>query len=421
MGMTICEKILARVSNRNIVKPDEYIWVKVDRIGLSSSYFFKQLEALNVENVFNPDKIYATDDHSVPASSIEMANLSVQMRTFAKKYKIKNYFDIGRHGIQHELFPNYGFVNPGDFIVSDDSHCTSLGCFNAAACSVFEEIIYILLTGKLWLRVPHSIRFEFSGSLPGCEQFVVGMDLMLYIAKEYGIDIGMYKSIEFEGDGISTISIPSRFAMSNMSAEFGAKFAIFPCDNLTLEYLIGKTIHPHKPVTPDIDAKYDALYKFDISNLSPHVALPHSLSNSVSIDQVVSKKIEITQAFIGSCTNGRLEDFRMASLILKGRHINPNVRLIVTPASQIIWQECLEEGIWSIFAEAGAVITNSSCGACNGIHLGVLGDGEVCISTSNRNCKGRMGSSKSFIFLANAATVAASAITGYITDPRQFL
>jgi len=290
-----------------------------------------------------------------------------------------------------------------------------------ASCSINEELLYVLITGRLWQRVPPTIKFEITGKLPGYENFVVGKDVILRIAGQWGTDVALYKSIEFTGSGISSISMPGRFSMANMGAEIGAKFAIFPCDDQTLEYLAGKMTRSPKPTNPDPDADYEAIYAIDITDMPPYVAFPHDLGNSIPIDQVTSEKIKIDQAFIGSCTNGRMEDFRMAAKILKGRQVHSDVRLIATPASQMIWQQCLDEGIWDIFAKAEAVVTNSTCGACAGIHLGVMGNGEICISSSNRNFQGRMGSPKSFVYLANPATVAASAITGYITDPRLFL
>lgn len=421
MGMTICEKILARSSLHAKVKPEEYIWANVDGTSIIGGQIYQRLEELGIKKLFNPDRIFVTEDHMAPSPNVEAANLSVAMRMMVKKFGISNYFELGRHGIHHELFPHNGYISPGDFIASIDSHSTSYGCFNVASCSISEELPYVLLTGQVWLKVPPTIKFEIKGKLPGAENFVVGKDVILYIASKWGTDAANYKSIEFTGRGISQISMAGRFTMANMSAELGAKFAIFPCDDKTIEYLQGKMTRSPRPTNPDPDACYEATYSIDVTNMPPYLAIPHDLDNCVPVNQVASEKIKINQAFIGSCTNGRMEDFRMAARILKQKRVHPEVRLIATPASEMIWKQCLEEGIWDIFSKAEAVVTNSTCGACAGIHLGVLGDGEVCISTSNRNFQGRMGSPKSFVYLANPATVAASAITGYITDPRQFL
>lgn len=421
MRMTVCEKILARASNRQSVRPGEYIWAAVDGTAIVGGEILPRLEKLGISSFFDPERVYVTEDHLAPSPGIAAANSSIEMRRLVKKYGITHFFEWGRHGIQHELFPDHGYVSPGDLIASIDSHSTSYGCFNAASCSISEELPYVLMTGKMWLRVPATIKFIITGTLPGPENFVVGKDVILSIAAKYGADLGLYKSIEFTGPGLSSISMPGRFTMANMSAELGAKFAIFPCDEKTMEYLEGRMVRPARPVAADGHAGYEEVLSLDLSVLQPCVAKPHSPANSVSVGELASEKIRIDQAFIGSCTNGRIEDFRMAANILKGRKVHPDVRLIATPASQAIWKQCLEQGIWKIFAEAQAIVTNSTCGACAGIHLGVLGDGEVCISTSSRNFQGRMGSSKSLVYLANPATVAASAVMGYITDPREFL
>lgn len=419
MGMTICEKILARAAGKKKVIPGEYIWARVDGTAIVGGQIYSQLKKLNIKKLFNPERIYVTEDHFAPAPTVVAANLSIDMRQMVEQYKITHYYELGRHGILHELFPQYGYVSPGDFIASVDSHATSYGCFNVASCSINEELAYVLMTGQLWLKVPVTIQFKLIGKLPGAKNFVVGKDLILHIAGRYGADIALYKSIEYMGSAISNISMSSRFSMANMSAELGAKFAIFPCDDQTMAYLGGKMTRPACPVCSDQDANYEAVYTIDATNLPPYVALPHSPCKTIPVNELAIEKIKIHQAFIGSCTNGRMEDFRMAAKILKNKKIHPRVRLIATPASQLIWQQCLQEGIWEILTEAGCVITNSTCGACAGIHMGLIGNGETCISTGNRNYQGRMGSHEASVYLANAATAAASAVNGYITDPRQ--
>lgn len=422
MGMTIAEKILADHSGRATVKPGEYVWCSVDGTALlGHSPLLKRLETLGVERLFDPDRIYAVEDHMAPPPTLEVANAMVDLRRLVKKYGVTHFFEYGRHGILHELFPHHGYISPGDLIVSIDSHSTSYGCFNVASTPVNEEMLFVVVTGQIWLRVPETIRFNITGKLPGPEEFVVGKDVILRIAGEYGTECAIYRSVEFHGPAVHQMSMSSRFTMANMSVELGAKFGIFPCDDKTLAYLEGKMRRPSRPVAPDPDASYESVHSIDVTGMPPYVARPHDPGNSVPVMDVEADRVKIDQAYIGSCTNARMEDFRMAARIIKGRKVHPDVRLIATPASQDIWQQCLREGIWELFAEAGVLVTSSTCGACAGMHMGVLGDGEVCVSSTNRNFLGRMGSPKASVYLANPATVAASAVTGYITDPRKFL
>jgi 3-isopropylmalate/(R)-2-methylmalate dehydratase large subunit len=420
MGMTIAEKILASHASKTEVRPGEYLWACIDGTNMML-YTPKDMEKYQVHQVFDADRIYVCEDHWLPPPTTEIANEVVRMRELVKKYQIKNFFDIGRHGIAHEIYPQYGYVSPGDLIASVDSHSTTYGCFNVASCAIFEESPYVLATGKLWFRVPYSIKFMLMGKYPGPDKFVVGKDVILRILGEYGSSVGLYKSVEFQGPVATEMSMASRFTIANMGVEIGAKFAIFLCDDKTLDYLKGKMKRPAHPVFPDPDASYEAIYDMDVTDMPPYVTCPHDTVNSVPVTEIEPQKIKIDQAFIGSCTNGRMEDFRMAAKILKGRKIHPGVRLIATPASQSIWNECLKEGIWDIFSEAEALVTHSTCGVCFGGHLGLIGDGEVSISSTNRNFQGRQGSPRAFVYLANPATVAASAIEGYITDPRRFL
>ena len=418
--MTIAEKVLASHADKKEVKPGEYLWACIDGTNMML-YSPRDMEKYRVQRVFDPDRIYACEDHWIPPPSTEIADEVVKLRQLVKKYQIKNFFDIGRQGVAHEIYPCYGYVSPGDLIASVDSHSTTYGCFNAASCAIYEESPYVLATGKLWFRVPQSLKFTITGKYPGPEEFVVGKDIILRILGEYGTEVGSYKSVEFHGPAVSQMSMASRFTIANMGAEIGAKFAIFPCDEKTLEYLEGKMKRPPRPVDPDPDAQYQAVYNMDVTGMPPYVACPHDPGNSVPVTEIEPERIKIDQAFIGSCTNGRMEDFRMAGRILKGRKVHPEVRLIATPASQMIWNECLKEGLWDIFSEAEALVTHSTCGVCFGGHLGLIGGGEVSISSTNRNFQGRQGSSQARVYLANPATVAASAVEGYITDPRRFL
>jgi len=420
MSMTIAEKILADHSGKKEVRPGEYVWARIDgtAIGLSTP---SQLAKSNVDKFWDPDRVYAVEDHYALPPTSDAANFSVSVRQIVKKYGVKNFFEYGRHGIAHEIYPQNGYVSPGDLIASVDSHTTSYGCFNVAACGINEEAPYVLANGQLWFRVPSTIKFVITGEYPGPDKFIVGMDIMLRILGEYGSTVGLYRSVEFHGPAVHEMSMASRFSIANLGAEIGAKFAIFPCDEKTLAFLDGKMKRPPNPVSPDPDAHYEAIHHIDLTHMPPYVACPHDPSNSVPVSDVEPKHVKIDQAFIGSCTSGRKEDFEMAARILQGRKVHNDVRLIATPASQLVWRECLREGIWETFADAGALVTHSGCGLCGGWHMGLLGDGEVSISTTPRNFQGRQGSPTASIYLANAATVAASAIEGYITDPREFL
>lgn len=421
MAATICEKILARAAERPVVQPGQYLWATADATGVVGGNVFQRLRRLGIEQLFDASRVYVTEDHAAPAPSVAAAELSADMRRFVRQYGIHHFYEWGRHGISHELFPAHGFVCPGDFIASIDSHSTSYGAFNAAACSVNEELCYLLLTGKTWLRVPPTVRVELTGVLPGPAQFVVGRDVMLRLASTESRSVALYKCLEFGGPGLTSLSMAGRSTIAVMSAELGAKFAIFPCDEITRQHLEGKLSRPPRPVTADAGAHYETCLEVDLSTAVPYVALPDDPAKGVEVAELVDEKIPIQQAFIGSCANGRLEDFRMAASLLKGRKVHPSVRLVCTPASQAIWQQCLREGIWATLAEAEALVTHSTCGACAGIHLGLLAGEEVCISTGTRNFQGRMGSPQSSIYLANPATVAASAVRGYIADPREFL
>ena len=420
MGKTIAEKIIAAHADRESVSPGEYVWARVDATAIGSQVP-PMLTAYGVKALWDPSCVCMMEDHHAPPPDLEYAQRMVTMRRMAREYGVEKFLEFGRHGIIHEVFAECGLISPGDLIASQDSHSTTYGCFNVAACPVFEDASYVLAHGKLWFRVPHSIKFVLEGDFPGPENFVVGKDVILRIAGEYGMDVAIYKSAEFSGPAVHQMSMASRFTVSNMGVEIGAKFAIFPCDDKTMEYLEGKMTRPARPTAPDADAVYEAAYTMDTTDMPPYVARPHDPGNSVPVTEVEADNIKINQGFIGSCTNGKLEDFRMAARILKGRKVHPDVRLIASPGSQAIWHQCLKEGIWDIFAEAGALVAHSTCGPCSGTQLGLIGDDEVCVSTTNRNFQGRMGSPKSFVYLSNSATVAAAVVEGCIVDPRKFL
>jgi 3-isopropylmalate/(R)-2-methylmalate dehydratase large subunit len=323
---------------------------------------------------------------------------------------------MGRSGICHQLFVEKGYALPGQLSVGTDSHTTTYGALNMASRGIDQDLLYVLIKGELWFRVPETIRFEVTGKmLDG----VMSKDLILFIAGKYGTDVALYKSAEFVGPTIGEMSIDSRLTISNMGVEIGAKFLLFEADGKTEEYLKNRAQDVFKPVTSDLDAVFQNVYKINIDGLEPQVACPHDVGNVKPVREV--EGLPIDQAFLGSCTNARIEDLQIAARILKGRKIHPRTRMIVTPASQAIYKEALEKGLINIFIDAEAVVTNSTCGACDGLHLGVLGAGERCIASQNRNFKGRMGSPDSEVYLASPATVAASAVAGAIADPRDYL
>jgi 3-isopropylmalate/(R)-2-methylmalate dehydratase large subunit len=418
MGMTMAEKILASHSNRDKVVPGEYVWAKVDAADIPNVTIETSpvlwLEKLHVDRLFDPDRIYVRNSH-LP-TSIDWAENMESIRKMVKRYGITHFAEYGRNGVIHQLNAEWGCAAPGELITMGDSHTTSYGAFNCASTGIQVELTYMLVTGKLWFRVPESIKFRLEGKMP---PMCFGKDVILKIAAEYGTDFAIYKSIEFLGQAAHEMSMASRFSIANMGVEVGSKFAIFEADEKTFEFLKGRTNRPFTPVFPDPDAIYEKEYILDVSEIEPMVACPHDPGNSKSVTRVAGTKID--QAFIGSCTNGRFEDLEIAAEILIGKKVHPETRLLISPASMDVWKEALEEGFMKIFADAGALICDPSCAPCCGQAMTIMAAGERCISTSNRNFQGRMGSPQSEVYLASAATVAASAIAGEICDPRMFL
>lgn len=415
MGMTIAEKILAAHAGADTATPGEYMWCKVDA---TSGHRLADLEALGVDRVWDPDKVYMVDDHQAPPPTIVAANKVKDLRRLIKKYDITNYFEYGRGGILHQVFAEHGMYAPGDLIAQCDSHSTSGGVFNACVTNANLDAVHVLAFGELWFRVPESVRVVLNGILPA---WCVGKDVILKVASELGTDFGLYKSVEYVGPVARQMSIAQRWTVSNMGVEVGAKFAIFEGDEKTDEFLAGRVNRPYKHVTADPDATYEAEYEFDLSNLTPMVARPGDPGNGVPVESVCPERVKIDQAFLGSCTNARLEDLEVAARILDGKKVHPDVRMLVSPSSQAVFGEALKAGYLETLLEAGALVEHSTCGPCYGGHLGVLGDGETCISSSNRNFQGRMGSPLADVWLASPATVAASAIAGEIVDPREYL
>jgi len=421
MGMTIAEKILAAHADRDAVKPGEFLWCRIDATATSANTQLAQLYELGVTELANPDDVYMVEDHLAPPPSVVAANQVIKLRQAVKDFGIKNYWEYGRHGILHQLYPEHGMIAPGDLIAMPDSHSTSGGVFNACATNAAMDSLLCLIFGEYWFRVPESMEVRLEGSYAGVDDFIFGKDIVLKILGTWGSEVGLYKSMEFRGPAAEAMSLSSRWTISNMGVEMGAKFAIFEADEKVDEFLEGRVDRPYDRVFPDEDAHYAEVLTLDVTDLEPQIACPHDPSNVKPISEVESEKVKIDQALIGSCTNARMEDFRAAARILKGREVHPEVRLLCSPASQAIWRECLKEGLWEVFADAGANVEHSTCGPCFGGHMGVLGDGEVSISSTNRNFSGRQGSPDSFVYLSNPAVVAASAVTGYITDPRKFL
>jgi 3-isopropylmalate/(R)-2-methylmalate dehydratase large subunit len=417
MGMTITEKIIADHSGKKEVKPGDLATVKIDLAmanDVTAPLAIKILEKYHIDKVFDPEKIALVLSHFVPAKDIKSAEQAKMVRDFAKKHNIRWFFQEGE-GIEHTILPEEGLVVPGDLVVGADSHtCTygALGAFSTGMGST--DIAYAMATGETWLRVPHSMKFIFYGKP---SPWVMGKDLILHTIGQIGVDGALYKAMEFEGEAIRHLSIDQRFTITNMAVEAGAKNGIIAPDEKTLQYVSQRAKKPWKVYHSDPDAEYSEIYEWDAGKLEPLVAWPYLPSNVHPVS--ASTHITIDQAFIGSCTNGRIEDLRIAAKILKGRKVHPYVRCIVIPASKKVYTQALKEGIIDIFLEAGCVVSVSTCGPCLGGHMGILAEGERCISTSNRNFPGRMGHPKSEVYLANPAVVAASAVLGRIAHPEE--
>ncbi|MEM2959391.1 MAG: 3-isopropylmalate dehydratase large subunit [Candidatus Jordarchaeaceae archaeon] len=371
-------------------------------------------DELGLDRVWDADRVVALIDHWIPAGKVDEAIIHQKCREFVEKYNIKNWLGM-REGICHAVFPQKGFVKPGDLIVGSDSHTTTYGALGAFSTGIGStDMAMVLATGELWFKVPATIKFDISGKIP---KFIMGKDIILRIIGDIGVEGATYKTMEYAGEAVKELSIDGRFTLSNMAIEAGAKAGIIEPDEKTVEWVKSRTKEEFQVVRNDPDATFEEVIKMDISKLEPQVAKPPSPGNTVPVSEV--EGIKIDQAFIGSCTNGRMEDMRAAAKILKGRVIPKEVRCIVIPASKEVYIQAMHEGLFDIFLEAGCVICNPHCGPCIGGSSGVLGPGEVCISSSNRNFIGRMGSKESQVYLASPYTVAASAVKGEITDPRK--
>ncbi len=415
--MNIAEKILARASGKKDVTPGEIVEAKIDVAmvhDLTGPLTVKSFREIGVERVWDNQRIVIILDHLVPASSVRAAELQKIMRDFAKEQGIKNFYDIGRGGVCHQAMPEKGHVRPGSLIVGADSHTCTYGAFGAFATGIgATDMASVFATGKLWFKVPGAIKIDVTGKF---QEFVTPKDLILNIIGEIKADGAIYKGLEFTGSTIRNMSIDGRMTLCNMAVEMGAKNGIIEPDETTSRYVKERTEKPFNPVKSDPGSSYERVLNFNVKDMEPQVACPHSVDNVKPISEI--GEVEINQAFLGSCTNGRLEDLRLAARLLKGKKVRDGVRMLVTPASQEIYFQALKEGLMETFIEAGAFVCNPTCGPCLGGHLGLLAPGEACITSSNRNFIGRMGSPEAYVYLASPATVAASAVTGKITDPR---
>lgn len=417
MGKTITEKILAAHLGKEVT-PGELIQVKVDvALGndITASLAIVEFEKLGINSLFDPDKVVLVLDHFVPNKDVKSAQQCKFVREFAKKYKVTHFFDVGKMGIEHALLPEQGLVVPGDVIIGADSHTCTYGALGAFSTGVGStDLAAVWATGEIWLKVPETIKFVYYGKL---KPYVTGKDLILQTIGDIGVDGANYMAMEFTGEVISNLPMADRFTMTNMAIEAGGKAGIIEPDERTLEYVKPRAKREFKIYRSDPNAKYKEIKEYNCNILEPQVAFPHLPSNTKPISEV--GEITIDQAVIGSCTNGRIEDLRMAAEILKGKKIHKDIRLIIIPATQQIYLQSLKEGLIEIFIEAGGVVSTPTCGPCLGGYMGILAEGERCIATTNRNFVGRMGHKESEVYLANPAVVAASAISGEIISPEK--
>ncbi len=417
--MTLVEQILAAHTDKKKISPGEFITVRVDLIMANDLTFpiaIKEFRQLGLDRVFNPKKIVFVPDHFTPAKDIASAEQVKLSRDFAHEQGIL-YFELGQMGIEHVLLPEQGLVLPGDVVIGADSHTCTYGALGAFATGMGStDVAAAMATGDIWMKVPPTIKLIYHGSLG---KWVGGKDLILYTIGDIGVDGALYSAMEFTGEAIDALTMAGRFTMANMAIEAGAKAGIFRVDGKTLDYVKSRARRPYKVYEPDSDAEYSQVIEYDVSAIEPQVALPYSPANTKPVSQVGDT--EIDQVLIGSCTNGWLEDLQISARILKGRKVHPRVRCLIIPGSQQVYLDALTEGLMEIFIRAGAVVCTPTCGPCLGGHMGVLAAGERCISTTNRNFVGRMGSPKSEVYLSNPAVATASAITGKIASPEEVI
>ena len=415
MGMTMTQKILAKHAGLNEVKAGQLINCKLDMVlgnDVTSPVAINEFEKNGFTSVFDKTKISMVMDHFTPNKDIKSATLTQQTRNFANKYDILNFYDVGNMGIEHALLPEKGIVASGECIIGADSHTCTYGALGAFSTGVGStDMACGMATGQAWFKVPSAIKFNLTGKL---NKWISGKDVILHIIGMIGVDGALYKSMEFVGDGVHSLSMDDRFSMANMAIEAGAKNGIFIVDDKTIEYQKGRVNREYNIYEPDVDAIYEISYDIDLSTIKSTVAFPHLPENTKTIDQV--EDIKIDQVVIGSCTNGRYEDLKTAYEIIKGKKVAKGVRCIIIPATQKVYLQALKEGFLEAFVEAGCVVSTPTCGPCLGGHMGILAKGERAVSTTNRNFVGRMGHVESEVYLASPAIAAASAITGKISD-----
>lgn len=416
MGMTMSQKILAHHAGLESVVAGQLIEANLDLTlanDITGPVAIREMEKAGFEKVFDRTKIALVMDHFAPNKDIKSAQQCKVCRDFSRKHDIVNFYDVGDMGVEHALLPEKGLTAPGELIIGADSHTCTYGALGAFSTGVGStDLAAGMATGKAWFKVPSAIKFVLKGKKA---RWISGKDVILHIIGKIGVDGALYQSMEFTGEGVSELSMDDRFTICNMAIEAGAKNGIFPVDEKTMEYIKNRVNREITVFEADADAEYTATYEIDLSALRPTVACPHLPENTKTTDEL--DKIEVQQAVIGSCTNGRIEDMRIAAEILKGRHVARDVRTIVIPATQEVYLQCIEEGLAKIFIEAGAIVSTPTCGPCLGGHMGILAEGERSISTTNRNFVGRMGHITSEIYLSSPAVAAASAVKGYICSP----
>lgn len=420
MSMTMTQKILADHAGLPEVKAGQLIEARLDMVlgnDITSPVAINEFEKAGFDQVFDKSKISLVMDHFTPNKDIKAAQQCKQTRTFARKFDIDNFYDVGNVGIEHALLPEMGLVAAGDCIIGADSHTCTYGALGAFSTGVGStDMAAGMATGKAWFKVPAAIKVELTGKL---NQYVSGKDVILHLIGQIGVDGALYKSLEFMGEGLKSLSMDDRLCISNMAIEAGAKNGIFMVDEITEAYMDGRVKREYKVFEPDADAEYEQTITINLSQLKPTVAFPHLPENTKTIDEVGDVKID--QVVIGSCTNGRLEDMATAAEILKGKKVARDVRCIVIPATQAIYKECIKRGYLDIFIDAGCAVSTPTCGPCLGGYMGILAEHERCVATTNRNFIGRMGHNLSEVYLANPAVAAASAITGKISDPKEVM
>src|SRR5574337_529546 len=416
MGMTITEKIIAAHAGIKEVRPGQFVYADVDIClgnDITAPIAIEEFEKTGITKVFDPEKIVLVPDHFTPNKDIKSAQQSKSLRVFAEKHHIRHYFELGKSGICHTLIPDEGLVVPGDLVIGADSHTCTYGALGAFSTGVGStDLAACFATGEVWLKVPESIKFVFHGKV---KNWTSGKDLILYTIGKIGVDGALYKSMEFTGSAITQLPMDDRFAICNMAIEAGAKSGIISPDKNTEDYIKGRVKRKYVMYQSDPDGSYTKTYEFNAGEISPQIALPSLPENTKPVEDVSGIKID--QVVIGSCTNGRISDLRIAAKILKGKKVHPSIRLIIIPATQDIYKEALHDGLIETFIDAEAVVSTPTCGPCLGGHMGILAAGERALSTTNRNFVGRMGHPKSEVYLANPAIAAASAVLGRITPP----